>query len=445
MSEAPIAAQATPAGIGAVSIIRTSGDGSVALIAQRFSRPGALERAPGHSLVHGYIMDADRTALDEVLVAVFRAPRSYTGEESTELNLHGSPLVVDRVLAELFDLGFQPAEPGEFTRRAFLNGKLDLTRAEAINELIMAQSVTGSRAAVRRLSGAIGDTVSTVRRTLVHLLAGVAVQLDYGEDEVDAIDVDLQPVDDAICTLRALIETHQSARLYEYGARVVLTGPTNAGKSSLFNRLVGTDRALVSEEPGTTRDYVEAHLEIDGVPIILVDTAGLRDADGAVERAGIARSRDQVRAADLLVEVIDATDPRPHETTGTARIRVCNKRDLVHPQPGEARSASTGAEVMTSARTGDGIGELRGAIRRALVGTEQTGEGPTIASDRQAASLTAAAEALVRLRTEDEAGAPLDILAFELQQAIAALGAVTGEDVRGDLLDVMFASFCVGK
>jgi tRNA modification GTPase len=392
-------------------------------------------------MVHGRLLEGDGSILDEVLIAVFRAPRSYTGEDSAEVHLHGSPLLVERALHRLYRAGFQAAEPGEFTRRAFLNGKLDLTQAEAIDELIRAQSEVGSRMAVNRLAGAVSGQIREIRSQIVRSLAALSVQLDYGEDEVDTQELDSRPLEVARDELERLLHTHRSARLYEYGARVVLAGATNAGKSSLFNRLVGSDRALVSREPGTTRDYLETHIQLEGVPVVLVDTAGLRAAEGDVEQAGMERSRSLIRAADLVVEIVDGTAPVPAMAGERRRLRVWNKVDLCRPP------AAAGQQmVAASAVTGEGLTELRGEIRKALVGEADTApDTATIASDRQAALLTEALHCIRRFTEEHRAGSPHDVLAFELQQAAVALGTITGETVSEDVLDAMFSSFCVGK
>lgn len=443
MQDPPIVAVATPPGIGAIAVIRTSGAESIELVARRFSRPQALLAAAGHNMVHGTFCDLAGAPIDDVLIAVFRAPRSYTGEDSVEIHAHGGAAVVQRLMRELHSIGFDAADPGEFTRRAFLNGKLDLTQAEAINEVIRAQTATAGAMAARRLTGALGEAVDSLRAELVEVLAQLAVQLDYGEDEVDDLPLDLGRAWAVLDRVGSLCDTHTAARVFDRGARVVITGETNVGKSSLFNRLCGTERALVSEAHGTTRDYIECTIQIDGLPITLVDTAGLRAGGGSVERAGIDRTHRLIESADLVIEVLDAGAPARRDD----RLVVRNKIDL--PARGDRSSGAwrsdERAPIQTSAATGAGIEQLRAAILDALLPNAAVSEGVSIASDRQAAALEDARGALSRFVTQGERSAPADILAFELQQAIAYLGIVTGAERDAELLDVVFSSFCVGK
>ena len=486
--ERPIAAIATPIAQSAIAVIRVTGNGSVGLLATRFSRPDALLAAAGHTLHHGVVRDREGCPLDEVLVAVYRRPRSYTGEESAEVFCHGSPAGVRLVLGALLDAGFAAAEPGEFTRRAFLNGKLDLTRAEAVNEIVCAQTSTAHALALDRLSGRVESAVRDVRERLVSVMARLAIQLDYPEEETGEIDVDPAPLQAAGARCREIAASFGRGRLFQEGARVALAGRTNAGKSSLFNELLQQDRSIVSEVHGTTRDYVEATIDVGGVPVRLFDTAGLRAAGEAIEEEGIRRSKAVIAAADLVLYVVDSREgvsaddlSRLDEVrTTTPAIVVMNKVDLAgatrrarppagdgpgeadeddrppgdgpgHAEDGVAERAlpPEAPAVRVSARTGSGIGELNDAIVAHLAGEPAAARPQSgavvIDSQRQHALLVRAADAIDLALASLAGGVPADAVAVDLQEAIDAIGEITGEVASAEILEAMFAGFCVGK
>jgi tRNA modification GTPase len=469
--ETPVAAIATPLAQSALGAIRVSGHDSVRLLAARFSRPASLLNADGHTIHHGTIHDAEGCALDEVLVAVYRCPRSYTGEESAEIFCHGSPAGIRRVYAALLAAGFSAAEPGEFTRRAFSNGKLDLTRAEAVNEVVRAQTATAHALAVDRLSGRVEQIVGEIRAELVAIMAQLAIQLDYPEEDTGEIDVDSGRLAAAGRRVRELASTFARGRLYQDGARVVLAGRTNAGKSSLFNALLRQDRSIVSDVHGTTRDYVEALIDVEGVPVRLFDTAGLRATNEKVEEEGIRRSRAVVAAADLVLYAVDAAvgleaedESRLEEIRGQAPvIVVMNKIDLADagneaPVGGERAAVGPApvASVRVSALTGAGTDELNRAILARLLedrGADVVARGGdgfgaqsvVIDSERQHALLVRAAEAIEQTLDSLAAGIPADATAVDLQEALDAVGEITGEVASAEILDAMFGSFCVGK
>lgn len=455
--EHPIAAIATAVGPAAIAVIRVSGSGSVHLLSSRFSRPDALRSAAGHTLHHGSIHDAEHRIVDEVLVAVYRAPASYTGEESAEVFCHGSPAGIRRVFGVLLSAGFAAAAPGEFTRRAFTNGKLDLTRAEAVNEIVGAQTIDAHALAMDRLSGAVERAVEEVRAQLVGVMAQLAIQLDYPEEETGPIDADRGKLREAGERCRSIASTCARGRLYQHGARVAIAGRTNAGKSSLFNRLLRQDRSIVSEIHGTTRDYVEALIDVGGVPVRLFDTAGLRESVEAIEREGMRRSSSVVAGADLVLYVVDAGEGRTHEDAERlARMRresraicVLNKVDLVGAPVGA--SGPSGDCVPVSALTGSGIDHLNDAIVSSLL--DETAGTPTdpstgtviIDSERQRDLLLRAADAVDRALESLSAAMPADIVAVDLQEALGAVGEITGEVSTAEILDEMFRGFCVGK
>jgi len=462
MQEHPIVAVATPLAPAALAVIRTSGADVLNLIASRFSRPQALRLAAGHTLVHGHLTDREQHPIDEVLVSVFRAPRSYTGEEAAEISCHGSPAGVRRVYQELLSIGLIPAQPGEFTRRAFANGKLDLTQAEAVDEIVRAQTAAAHALAVDRLGGAVREALSRTRQRLISLMAQLSIQLDYPEEDTGEVAIDRTVLTAALEEITSLAATFSRGRLYQEGVRVALAGRTNAGKSSLFNRLLGNDRSIVSEVHGTTRDYLEALIDLAGVPVRLFDTAGLRTTSEQVEEEGIRRSRQIIEGADLVLYVRDATCPPDAEDEArVARISrqtpvlvVDNKIDLAagpreSAGPEESAPGRSGvlATLAVSATTGEGVSLLLDALRESLLSARGVGEagGLAIDSQRQFDALERAAQALRLTDASTAEGLPADVVAVDLQEALAAIGEITGEVATAEILDQMFGSFCVGK
>ncbi|RMF86010.1 MAG: tRNA uridine-5-carboxymethylaminomethyl(34) synthesis GTPase MnmE, partial [Nitrospirae bacterium] len=352
-----IVAVATPPGRGAVGVVRLSGPEAEGIAASclRWNRGVP----PPRTLARGRFLGPGGELLDEVLAVRFPGPGSYTGEDVVEIHAHGAPVVLEAMVRALVAAGARPARPGEFTERAFLNGKLDLTQAEAVQALVAARSEAAARLARRLLAGELGAEARRLQEALTAVEAEVEAAIDFPEEEIDAaggeaLAARLAPVAEAVDRLLA---GHGAARHRLEGVRVVLVGAVNAGKSSLFNRLVEHERAIVTPEPGTTRDYLEQAVAWEGLEVRLVDTAGLREAVGAAERAGIARSRAEVEQADLLLHVVDATAPEaPPELPERPTLVVWNKIDLGPPPP----PAGLGEVVAASARTGEGVGAVRG-------------------------------------------------------------------------------------
>lgn len=448
--EPPIAALATALVPSAISVIRCSGQDSIELVGRLLRSADRLTGASGHTIHHGMLSRESGEVVDEVMVAVFRAPKSYTGEDSVEIYGHGSPAGVRRILEALYEIGFHPAAPGEFTRRAFLNGKIDLTRAEAINDLVNSQTLEAHRLALARLSGGVQTAVGAVREKLISLMAQVAIQLDYPEEDTGEITLDDALLVDCADRLRELTASYRRGRLVQEGVSVALAGRSNAGKSSLFNMLLRQDRSIVSDLPGTTRDYLEATVDIGGMPVRLFDTAGLRPAQEPIEEEGIRRSRAVMAASDLVLYVVDATEGMSDEDRGriaeigkqTPVIPVWNKTDLTGAEPPEGA-------VSVSALTGSGVAELNERVFDAVSGepgvAEASQSGVVIDSARQHHLLTRALESIEHTRTSLSRGMPVDVLAVDLQDAINAIGEITGEVATDEILDAMFGSFCVGK
>jgi tRNA modification GTPase len=433
-----IAALATPAGRGGIGVIRLSGLEVPAIAAKLIGRLPA----PRHAAFCTFL-DAGGQSIDRGIAIYFPAPRSYTGEPVLELQGHGGPVVMQALLGACIDAGARIAEPGEFTRRAFLEGKLDLAQAEAVADLIDAASREAARSALRSLSGEFSTAVNALEKQLVELRTLVEAMLDFPDEEVDPVHRD-----DAAKRLgqvsRALQEVQAKSRqgsLLRAGIQVVIAGRPNVGKSSLLNRLAGQERAIVTPIAGTTRDALREAIQIEGVPLVVVDTAGLRTAKDEVEKLGMERTRHELARADVVLEIFDAADPQPPLDALPAdavRIRVYNKVDLV---PGFRPAAPEGGSVLASAKTGAGLDALRRAILDA-VGWTATGESVFLARERHLRALELAARHL------SEAGrhiARWDFFAEELRLAQAALGTITGGITADDLLGEIFSRFCIGK
>jgi len=404
------------------------------------------------SLVHGELVDpGTREPVDEIVVAVFRAPGGPLGEDSVELYCHGSPAVIRRALGILEAAGFAPALPGEFSFRAFLHGKTDLVRAEAVQELVRAGSDGARAQALRRLEGGLSRALSAARAALVEALAEAEARLDYAEeDDSPGGGIDPASVLSARDLVSRLSDSYAAGRLYERGARVVIAGRPNAGKSRLFNRLVREERSIVAAEPGTTRDWIEAGVELGGLPVRLVDTAGLRYAEGAVEAEGVSRSRALASEAEAVAYIVDGTVGLADEDASFLAsrpdaLKAWNKVDdpgCVSPPAGF---------LGLSAATGEGLPEFLGKGRE-LVAPRFGLDAPPgaerelrVAGERQKLLLDRAAAALDGALKGVEAGVPLDALVLDLKEAADAMGEITGEVASEEVLEAVFSRFCLGK
>jgi len=446
-----IMAPATPRGHSALAVIRSSGPGCIDALARCFSRPDTLRKSDGYRVHHGWILDSDGARVDEVLLTLFRAPASYTGQDSIEISCHGGLPVVDRILEVLRDTGFRDAAPGEFTFRAFSLGKMDLTRAEAVREIIDSRTDRARALAVSRLSGSVKNVIDEVKESVKNQAATAALALDYPEDEAEPVPFDHELIRRSAESLKVLIRSWRTGRLYRDGLKVTLAGPANAGKSSLFNLFLREERSIVTEQPGTTRDWVEAWLNLDGIPLQLMDTAGLRsDTEDPIELEGIRRTRELLSGSDLVLAVADGTageqsaqdlEKEEMELLSSERlIKVWNKSDISPRAPD--------GWIAVSAVTGEGFPELEAEIRsRALDGgSPPEADAPVIDSARQKELLERAVSALEHF-TDDalDQVVTVDLLAEDLYEALEALGELTGTVSRTDVLNTVFSSFCVGK
>lgn len=440
-----IAAIATPAGRGGVGIVRVSGS-IVPTIAQQLI--GCLPK-PRYA-THTKFVDADDSVIDEGLAIYFPQPHSFTGEDVLELHGHGGPVVMDRLLKRVLQLGAQLAKPGEFSERAFLNNKIDLTQAEAIADLIDASSVTAARCAVRSLQGEFSKTIHALVDRLTELRMMVEAAIDFPEEEIDFLADSnvVQELRQLITQVSHIQQTAKQGALLRDGVTVVIAGKPNVGKSSLLNRLSGYDAAIVTEVPGTTRDVLRELITIDDIPIHVIDTAGLRSTDDVVEQEGMRRAQAEIKNADILLILTDATQSNDitivnEEAKKIPRVIVKNKIDLTGESPQKIQTNEE-TQITISAKTGAGIDLLKNHLKE-MMGLHPSQESVFIARRRH---LAIVARVLAHLETGYEQGVTNragELLAEELRQAQQALAEITGEFSADDLLGKIFSAFCIGK
>lgn len=438
-----ICAIATARGRAAIAIVRWSGPAAFAIRDGLFRRRRAGE-APSAMAVRGDVLDDDGSLIDDALCTSFVGPHTVTGEDVVELALHGGPVIADLVVARLLRLGCRAAEPGEFTLRGVLSGRIDLAAAEAVEAVVGARTVAALKAAQRSLRGGLAQAISPARLQLVDVLAELEARLDFPDEPLG--DAARQPMlsqlTQASAVLRATVATASTGRRLQDGARVVLWGAPNAGKSTLLNTLVGHERALVHDEPGTTRDALDVSLDVGGVPVVVVDVAGVRESEGIhpVEARGIERARAEVARADVVVTLWPADGPPPPSLPAditAAVVRVRSKADLVEAE------ASSDVDVVLSARRGDGVAQLLSALTQVLVHDDS--EPPLVHTARQEQALLEAAhavdDAIVALSTH----LPDELVCSELRRAARGLDRLLGTDVGSDVLELVFSRFCIGK
>jgi tRNA modification GTPase len=443
-----IAAISTPFGEGAIALLRLSGPRAIE-IAQALARTKTPLSETAARVQQLGVFQAHGEKIDDGLVTVFRAPASYTGEDVVEIGCHGGVLVTRRILEALLEQGARAAEPGEFTQRAYLHGKMDLTQAEAVMDLISAQTDLALKAATEQLEGRLGDRIRTLRESILEVLAHVEAYIDFPDEDIDpatgdALLAKLQRIREEIV---ALLGTAARGRLLREGVRTVISGPPNVGKSSLLNLLLGQERAIVNARPGTTRDVIEEVINLRGLPLRLIDTAGLREAEDEIEREGIERSRRQLERADLILQVFDGSKPNPgsvfsgEKSSGRSRLTVLNKSDLP-----EDPTWNSVPGIRLSCRTSRGVDELAAEIFAQITGGETAQRQWSLAINaRHQAALQSALQFADAARQAFVDQLSAEFVAEELRAVLDAVGAVVGRADTEELLGKIFSTFCIGK
>ncbi|HEX5083115.1 MAG TPA: tRNA uridine-5-carboxymethylaminomethyl(34) synthesis GTPase MnmE [Blastocatellia bacterium] len=450
-----IAAIATPQGYGGVGVIRISGDRSVAM-ARRLLRDGvSADFDPNRASFHYLINPETGATIDDAIITFFKAPHSFTGEDVIEIACHGSPVVLSEILRLLTSCGAELAQPGEFSMRAFLNQRMDLTQAEAIKDLIHAQTTHQARLAARQLRGEISKRLRPIKDGLVEMIVHFESSVEFVEDDLDPLNIELflSRIDQFIEQLVALASSYRLGKLIRSGIKLALIGRPNVGKSSLFNALLGRERAIVTHLPGTTRDTLNESFIINGVPVDLIDTAGIRETEDIVEQIGVERTKTAISEADLIIAVIESTSILPVEEMDLLKefpvsLYAINKCDLGAALSEDAIIKLSGADrvVKISALTGEGIDDLRHAVHKMIVAESSAGiEDAIITNERHYSALEHALAALRQARQDLAAGFTEEVALANLHQALRSLGVITGETLIADIINQIFSTFCIGK
>ncbi|MEO2002640.1 MAG: tRNA uridine-5-carboxymethylaminomethyl(34) synthesis GTPase MnmE [Candidatus Poribacteria bacterium] len=451
-----IAAISTPRGVGGIGVVRVSGPTALSCVQAMFRpsrRPDYLPTRT-HAITHGHVISpSSGHVIDEVLVSYYREPRTYTGEQMLEVSVHGGPVVLAEVLAVACECGARVAEPGEFTRRAFLNGRMDLAQAEAVADVIHAKTRHGRRAATAQLDGALSRTLGRLRDDLLSVLAEVEAHVDFPDDELDfepstAVATRIDRIAAGVAELAA---AGARGTFVRDGIDVVIVGKPNVGKSSLLNAMLRDDRAIVTSTPGTTRDVVEGHVDMRGIPVRLADTAGIRDVHDDVEREGVERSRRRAASADVVVGVLDLSRPVGEDDreilallAGRTSVAVANKADL--SPLWRPKDVLGGHAIEVSAMSREGLPKLIDAIADAAAGPDSDdAEPPAVTNARHVEALRHAVGSLAHASRTAWEDMPPELIAVDLRGALNALGLILGETVTDDILDRIFSQFCIGK
>jgi tRNA modification GTPase len=450
-----IAAVATPQGYGGIGIIRLSGDESVALTRKLLRNGEQVVFTPNQASFHHLINPQTDTTIDEAIITWFKSPHSFTGEDVVEIACHGSPVVLSETLRLLTSFGAELAQPGEFSLRAFLNRRIDLTQAEAIKDLIHAQTTHQARIAARQLQGELSKQLQPIKEGLIELIVHFESAVEFVEDDLDPLNVKLflSRIDQFIEKLSRLAASYRMGKLIRSGIRLALIGRPNVGKSSLFNALLGRDRAIVTHLPGTTRDTLHESFVVNGIPINLIDTAGIRETEDIVEQIGVERTKTAISEADFIIAVIESNSTLPREEIELieqfpVNLYVINKCDLGITLTEEAISNLTarGRVVKVSSLTGEGLDELKQAIHRQIASESQTNiEDAIITNERHYSALEQSLVALRQAKLDLTAGFTEEVALANLHQALRSLGVITGETLIADIINQIFSTFCIGK
>jgi len=450
LKEDTIVALATPAGVGAISVIRISGPQSFSAVDNMFYGKSKIEKASSHTLYYGDIKNQDDEHIDDVLISVFRAPNSYTGEDSVEISTHGNPLITQKVIELLItNSELRLAEPGEFTKRAFLNNRIDLAKAEAVADVINSRTEASFRGARNQLDGLLSNKVNKLRSQLLNSSSFVELELDFAEEDIHFVNQDelLKRIDSIIIEIDTLLESYEFGRVIRDGVNVAIVGRPNVGKSSLLNYILKESRAIVSEIPGTTRDVIREEVSIGGILFRLFDTAGIRVSDDSIEKEGIIRSQETVRTADVVIFLEDVQQNESRDlfidllnfTSSDKIIKVVNKIDL-------NKDFIKDVDVKISAKTGEGMDYLFNKLKEKTIGSESYTEKTAIVTNlRHHNCLKKSRENLINARESILNKMSGEFVSVDLRNAEMNLAEIIGEVTSDDILNNIFMKFCIGK
>lgn len=444
-----IVALATPSGIGAISVIRLSGEGSIPVADKIFKGAVKLNLSQSNTIHYGKVYDSNNSLIDDVLISVFRNPNSYTGEDSIEISTHGSPLIVQKIIQTLLKHEVRIAEPGEFTKRAFLNGKIDLAQAEAVVDIINSRTEASLRGARNQLDGILSNKIKTLRDELIKVSSLIELELDFAEEDVQFVSNEetILLIDSLVAEIDQLLKTYSFGKVLKDGVNVALVGKPNVGKSSILNYILKEARSIVSEIPGTTRDIIREEVSIDGILFRITDTAGIRATEEEIEKEGVERSRNAIKNSDLVVFIndemsgfdIDLYNHLLELTTSDRIISVQNKIDLGMLQ-------LPNVEIKVSAKTGEGMSDLLNFMKKKSLGIESYTEKIAIVSTlRHSEALNRAKTHLLNSRNSLINKLSGEFVSLDLRNAAEALGEIIGEVTSEDILNSIFSKFCIGK
>lgn len=456
MMDDTIVAISTPIGTGGIGIVRLSGRDAVEIVSTIFKGRSDLRTAPSHTIHYGFIGDESSGMVDEVLVTIMRAPKTYTREDVVEINCHGGIVPLRKIMKMVMDAGARMAQPGEFTKRAFLNGRIDLAQAEAVLGIVQAKTEASLRLALNQLEGGLSREIRKLIGSLIDVLAWIEANIDFVEDEIDPLDMDglLREILRIKWKIDQLLETARQGSLMREGIRTVLLGRPNVGKSTILNLLLGRNRSIVTDVPGTTRDTIEEVVDIDGIPLLMIDTAGVRDTDEVVELEGVRRTLATIDLADLILLVLDASEPLTKDDKRLINevlkrdkeaIFLLNKIDLpIMIKPEEL--IQDRPIVRISALKGEGVGEMKEMIKGIFFnGKIPMGESVIITHERHKRFLLQASTGLCRAVDAIKRDETIDVVALDIREAIDSLSGIIGERVDEEILDTIFSRFCIGK
>jgi tRNA modification GTPase len=453
-----IAAIATNLGESGISIIRVSGDKALKIVSSIFKGKNdkKLDDIKTYTMRYGFIIDKDTgETLDEVIVSYMKGPRSFTAEDTVEINCHGGVVVTKRILEEVIKAGARIAEPGEFTKRAFLNGRIDLSQAEAVIDIITAKTELSAKSALEQSGGKISREINELRHGLLEIIAAIEATVDYPEDDLEEVTSEKAKaqVEDILKSVETLLSSADEGKILREGLNTVIVGKPNVGKSSLLNALLMESRAIVTEVPGTTRDIIEEYISIDGIPIKIVDTAGIRETEDVVEKIGVEKSREKIESADLVVLVLDASrkiDEEDREVIEFIKdkkyVVLLNKTDL-RPQIDKDKIKDLNSDyiIEISAKTGEGLDKFKQVIKELFFKGEVTAKEVMITNARHKEALIRARESLIAAIGALENTFAIDLASIDLRNAWKILGEINGDTVEEDIIDTIFSKFCLGK